>query len=88
MLEVKRSLKLFFVGALCYTDLTGASCEAQYVTGLTGHHHLSDRWTLAAQSFWEEKLKLVITPIHPPLGEIKVLSIGIKAWCSDSSLTA
>jgi hypothetical protein len=28
------------------------------------------------------------SPIHPPLGDIKILSIGIRAWCSDSSLTA
>jgi hypothetical protein len=24
----------------------------------------------------------------PPLGDIKILSIGIRAWCSDASLTA
>jgi hypothetical protein len=29
---------------------------------------------------------LVISPIQPPLGDIKVLSICIRAWCSDSSL--
>jgi hypothetical protein len=28
------------------------------------------------------------SPIHPPLGDIKILSIGIRVWCSDSSLTA
>jgi hypothetical protein len=28
------------------------------------------------------------SPIHPPLGDINILSIGIRAWCSDSSLTA
>jgi hypothetical protein len=29
------------------------------------------------------------SPIHtPPLGDIKILSISIRAWCSDSSLTA
>jgi hypothetical protein len=28
------------------------------------------------------------SPIHPPLGDIKILSIGIRTWCSDSSLTA
>jgi hypothetical protein len=28
------------------------------------------------------------SPIHPPLGDIKILSIGIRAWCSDLSLTA
>jgi hypothetical protein len=28
------------------------------------------------------------SPIHPPpLGDIKILSIGIRAWCSDSSLS-
>jgi hypothetical protein len=44
---------------------------------MTGHHHRSDQWTLVAQAFGEEKLKLVVTPIHPPppLGDIKVLSI-------------
>jgi hypothetical protein len=60
----QEELEVVFAGALCYIDLTGASCEAQYMTGLTGHHHRSDRSTLAVQ-VGEEKLKLVITPIHP-----------------------
>jgi hypothetical protein len=38
--------------------------------------------------FGEKKFNLVVKPIHPPLGDIKVLSIGIRAWFSDSSLTA
>jgi hypothetical protein len=70
-------LKVVFAGAMCYTGLTGASCEAQCATGLTGHHHRSDRWTLAAQVFGDEKLKSVVTPIHPPLlGDIKILSVS------------
>jgi hypothetical protein len=37
----------------------------------------------------EKEFNLVVTPIHPPpLGDIKDLSIGIRDWCSDSSLTA
>jgi hypothetical protein len=36
--------------------------------------------------FEEKEFNLVFSPIHPPLGNIKVLSIDIKAWCSDSSL--
>jgi hypothetical protein len=70
--KTQEELEVVFVGALYYTGLTvlgngltGASCEAQYVTGLTDHHHRSDRWTLAAQVFREEKFKLVTTPIHP-----------------------
>jgi hypothetical protein len=38
--------------------------------------------------FGEKEFILVVTPIHPPLGDIKVLSIGIKVWCSNLSLTA
>jgi hypothetical protein len=34
----------------------------------------SDRWTLAVQFFREEKFKLVVSPIHPPLGDIKIFS--------------
>jgi hypothetical protein len=33
-----------------------------------------------------KKFNSVVSPIHPPLGDIKVLSIGIIAWWSDSSL--
>jgi hypothetical protein len=61
---------------LCYTGLTGASWEAKLVTDLTGHHHRSERWTLTIQVFGEEKLKLVITHIHPPLGDLKVLLVA------------
>jgi hypothetical protein len=34
-------LEVVFAGALCYTGLTGASCEALV-------HDRSDRWTLTA----------------------------------------
>jgi hypothetical protein len=43
---------------------------------------------LVKLKFPGEKFYLVVSPIHPSLGGIKVLSIGIRAWCSDSSLTA
>jgi hypothetical protein len=64
------------------TSLTGVaqstcknySYEVQCLTGLTGHHHRSDRWTLSTQVFEDEKFKSIISPIHPPLGDIKVLS--------------
>jgi hypothetical protein len=58
------------------------------LTGLTGHPTGLTSGALSAQVFREKEFNLVITPIHPPLGDIKVLSIGIRAWCSDSSLTA
>jgi hypothetical protein len=90
VLEVKRSLKLFLqvlcatpVWPLRCTGLTGASCEVQCLTGLTGHHHQSDRWTLTAQVFREEKYNLVVSPIHSPLGDIKILSTssGLMYLC-------
>jgi hypothetical protein len=31
-------LEVVFAGTLCYTGLTGASCEVKCVTGLTGGH--------------------------------------------------
>jgi hypothetical protein len=56
--------------------LNGASCEAQWVTDLTGYHHQYDRWTQTTQVFGEENLKFVVLPIHPPpLCDIKVLSL-------------
>jgi hypothetical protein len=72
MLKVKRSLKLF-LQVLCATpvwpvldnDLTDASYEVKCDTDLTGDGHRSDRWTLTAQVFGEEKFKSVISPIHP-----------------------
>jgi hypothetical protein len=59
-------LEVFFAGALCYTGLTGVSGEVQCLTGLTGHHHRSDRWTLLAQVFGDEKFKSAVSHIHPP----------------------
>jgi hypothetical protein len=56
------------------SGLTGASCEAEPVTGLIGHHHRSNRWHLLVQVFAEEKFKLVVPLIHPRLSDIKVLS--------------
>jgi hypothetical protein len=37
------------------------------LTGLTGG-------ALSTQVFGEKEFKLVVSPIHPPLGDIKVLS--------------
>jgi hypothetical protein len=75
VLEVKRCLKLFLqvfcatpVWPVRRTGLTGVTCEVQCLTGLTGG-------ALSAQVFWGKKFNLVVTPIHPPLGDIKVLSI-------------
>jgi hypothetical protein len=68
-------LEVVFAGALCDTSLTSVSCEVQCLTGLTGHHHQSNQWALLAQVFGEEKFKSTISPIHPPLDDIKVLSI-------------
>jgi hypothetical protein len=51
-------LEVVFVGALCYTGLTGVTCEVQCVTGLTGG-------ALSAQVFGEKEFNLVVTPIHP-----------------------
>jgi hypothetical protein len=63
------------------TGLTSVSYEVQCLTGLTGG-------TLSAQVFRKKEFNLVVTPIHPPLGDIKVLSIGIRACCCSSRLTA
>jgi hypothetical protein len=72
-------IEVVFAGVLCYTGLTSVTCEVQC---LTDHHH---RWLKCSgrkSLIWSSRL---FTP--PPLGDIKVLSIGIRAWCSDSSLT-
>jgi hypothetical protein len=87
VLEVKRSLKLFLqvlcatpVWPVIPTGLTGALCESQWAIDLTGYHHRSDWWTLTAQVFGEEKFKSVVSPIRPPLGDIKVLSWPPFSW--------
>jgi hypothetical protein len=57
VLEVKRCLKLF-LQVLCATlvwpvgstGLTGVTCEVQCLTGLTGCHHQSDRWSTVSSS--------------------------------------
>jgi hypothetical protein len=36
------------------------------LTGLTGHHHRSDRWSTVSSSELGEKFNLVVTPIPPP----------------------
>jgi hypothetical protein len=81
ILEVKMSLKMF-LQVLCGTPvwpvqgngLTGATCWAELGTDRTGQSHQSDRWRLAVQVFRDKKFKLVVMPVHPPLGDIKVLS--------------
>jgi hypothetical protein len=58
------------------TGLTGVTCEDQCLTGLTGHHHRSDRWSTVSSSVWGEKVSFgrhAYSP--PPLGDIKVLSV-------------
>jgi hypothetical protein len=47
--------------------LTGAFCEVKCNTDLTGGAYRYDRWPLTAQVFGDEMLKLVVTPIQPPL---------------------
>jgi hypothetical protein len=87
VLKVKRCLKLF-LQVLCatlawpvrLTGLTGVSCEVQCLTGLTGG-------TLSAQVFGEKEFNLVVMPIHPPLGDIKVLSSLPAALCSIRTVT-
>jgi hypothetical protein len=49
-------LEVAFAGVLCYTGLTGVTCEVQFLTGLTGHHHRSDRWSTVSSSIWGEKV--------------------------------
>jgi hypothetical protein len=51
------------------TGLTGVSCEVQCLIGLTGG-------ALSTQVFGGGgEFNLVISPIHPPLGDIKALSL-------------
>jgi hypothetical protein len=76
VLEVKRSLKLFLqvlCGSLVWpvegNGLSSATCWAESGTGLTSLPHWSDRWHLAVQVFRDEKFKLVVMPIHHPLGD-------------------
>jgi hypothetical protein len=56
------------------TGLTSVTCEVQCLTDLTDHHHGLTGGALSAQVFGEKEFKLVVSPIHPPLGDIKVLS--------------
>jgi hypothetical protein len=56
------------------TGMTGVTGEVHCLTGMTGHHHRSDRWSTVSSSV-EKEFKLVVSPIHPPLGDIKVLSL-------------
>jgi hypothetical protein len=49
------------------TGLTGVTYEVLCLTGLTGG-------ALSAQVLGEKEFNLVVTPIHPSLGNIKVLS--------------
>jgi hypothetical protein len=63
VLEVKRCLKSLLqvfcatpVWPVRCTDLTGVTCEVQCLTGLTGHHHRSDRWSTVSSSIWGERV--------------------------------
>jgi uncharacterized membrane protein HdeD (DUF308 family) len=49
-------LEVVFAGVLCYTGLTGVTCEVQCLAGLTGHHHRSDRWSTVSSSVWGERV--------------------------------
>jgi hypothetical protein len=81
MLEVKRCLKLF-LQVLCATPAWPASLVKSsawpvwpvITTGLTSG-------TLSDQVFGEKEFNLVVTPIHPPLGDINILSISpLISW--------
>jgi hypothetical protein len=80
VLEIKRCLKLF-LQVLCATPAWPVSPVKSsawpiwpvITTGLTGG-------TLSAQVFREKEFNLVVTPIQPPLGDIKVL-LGRSCWC-------
>jgi hypothetical protein len=81
VLEVKRCLKLFLqvfsatpVWLVRHTGLTGVTCEVQCLTDLTVTTTGLTGGALSTQVFGEKKFNLVVTPIHPPLGDIKVLS--------------
>jgi hypothetical protein len=63
VLEVKRCLKLFLqvfcatpVWPVRRTGLTGVTCEVQCLTGLTVHHHRSDRWSTVSSSARGERV--------------------------------
>jgi hypothetical protein len=68
------------------TGLTGVTCEVQCLTGLTGHHHRSDRWSTVSSSVGEKEFNLVVTPIHPPLGDVRVLSEAPRSKGGDWAL--
>jgi hypothetical protein len=83
----QEGLEAIFARALCYTGLIGASCEAKSVTGLTGHHHRSDRWTLTVQVFGGKNLSRTSRlfnpsrrhqgPFSPPLTSSSLLATEI-----------
>jgi hypothetical protein len=49
-------LEVVFAGVLCYTGLTGVTCEVQCLTGLTGHCHRLTGGALSAQVFGGERV--------------------------------
>jgi hypothetical protein len=76
----QEEIEFVFAGTLCYTDLTGARQRSDWCLLWSSVRDRSDRspppvWPVdtCSSSFREEKLKLVVTPIHP-LGDIKDLS--------------
>jgi hypothetical protein len=85
--EFKRCLKsllqVFYatpVWPVRRTGLTGVTCEVQCLTGRTGHHHRSDRWSTVSSSIWGRKSLIWSSRLFtPPLGDIKVLS---DRWAS------
>jgi hypothetical protein len=90
----QEELEAVFAGSLWRTSLNGGGQQSDRCRLLSGARDRSDQssspaWPmtpLAVHVFGDEKFTLVVSPIHPPLGDIKVLSIGIRAWFSDSSL--
>jgi hypothetical protein len=60
-------LEVVFAGSLCYTGLTGVTNEVQCLTGLTGHHHRSDRWSTVSSSVWGERVQIGRLAYSPPL---------------------
>jgi hypothetical protein len=67
----QEELEVVFAGALCYTGLTGARQRSDQWSSVRDQSDLSPPpiWPVdtGSSSFQEEKLELVVTPIHPPL---------------------
>jgi hypothetical protein len=72
--RIEEELEAVFACSLWLTGLTGGGKWSDRCHLLSRARDRSDWWRLAVLVFEDEILKLVVSPIHSPLGDIKILS--------------